>query len=236
MRISLTMLGMTTWLRNRGRLVPADLTPLRLPRRSGLVFGIWFCLSVAGPFPGIAADNAHPVTGLNHPGMEGILHRFFDDRTGVAFGRLRIDRVGVESSRQGFMRVAWRPTVVLEGVTLEIGTEATWPDAGTPILNALHGAGREGCLLRGVRLQVAGAEPREIFSPMGRLRADGALELTDVTMTLGGAAPVSTGTVCFWLKGPEAGRCTTIARPASPANGPPPLSAPSGAPPPSIEK
>ncbi len=230
------MFGMTTWFRDRGRLVPADLTPLRMPRRFGLGFGIGFGLLLAGSFPGIAADSAHPVTGLNHPGMEGILHRFFDDRTGVAFGRLRIDRVGVESSRQGFMRVAWRPAVVLEGVTLEIGTEATWPDAGTPILNALHGAGRDGCLLRGVRLQLAGSEPREILSPQGRLRADGALELADVTMTLGGAAPVSAGTVCFWLKGPEAGRCTTMAPPASPASGPPPLSAPSGAPPPSIEK
>ena len=177
---------------------------LRMP------FGLALLLVATGGV-GAAAQASPVVQGGNAPGMKEVIHGFFDDKTGDKIGRLRIESVGVEYQKRGFLRVAWDPIVVLDGVTLEIAPGATWPEAGVKILDALHVTGRSGaCVLRRVTLRLDGPAPRDIRAATASLRADGGLELTDATsLTAAGAgsAPeAGSKNFCFWLAGPQAGQ------------------------------
>ena len=176
-------------------------------------------------------DRGSPAGLANTPGMRGVVYGFFEDKTGERIGRMRIDSVEVEYRRQGFLRVAWRPLVVLAGVTLDLAEGANWPSAGAQILNALKVAGgRDGCVLRNVRLRLAGPSAREVVAPTATVRADGALELQAAALAAGGGAKTGApGTLCLWLAGPRAGQLTTVpaaagklaASPLSPASSDP---------------
>ncbi len=180
--------------------------------RLGLMLVIVACIPLRGAEP----------AATNRPGMEGVTYRFFDDRTGGDIGRLRIERVTMEYGRRGFLRVAWQPQVVLEGVTLEIVSGAPWPAAGTQILEALRAGGREAGALHNLTLLPAGTSTPKIVAPVARLRADGAIECVAAAVSpAGGAASVSE-TGCFWLSGPLAGRW--IPRASIDANATPTLS------------
>lgn len=159
-----------------------------------------------------APGEAMPVaSGANAPGMKAIVYGFFDDKTGERIGRLQIEKVGVEYQRRGFLRVAWDPLVVLDGVTLEIGAGATWPEAGNKIIDALRVTGRQNSsVLRHVRLRLAGATPREIVAETATLRKDGGLELVGVENADGAGRPATTETLCFWLAGPRGGEVTSL--------------------------
>jgi hypothetical protein len=161
----------------------------------------------------VAAEGAAPVAqGANAPGMRAVVYGFFDDQTGERIGRLQIGKVDVEYQRHGFLRVAWDPLVVLDGVTLEVSAGAVWPQAGVKIIDALRVTGRQNAsVLRRVRLRLAGTPAREITAATASLRRDGGLELVGVTLS-GGAAPDSgAGNFCFWLAGPHAGQLIATA-------------------------
>ncbi len=150
-----------------------------------------------------AAAPERPVA--NRPGMEGLVYGLFDDATGARIGRLKIGRVLSESGKQGFLRVAWRPLVVLENVTLELAEDARWPEAGRTVLKALQGIARDQTELRGVHISRSGAQRCELRSPAGRLRADGAMEFAVATVEIGDR-PLRSGGGCFWLAGASAGQ------------------------------
>jgi hypothetical protein len=187
---------------------------LRIPMSFALL------LMLAGGQLTGAPETTSAASGANAPGMKTIVYGFFDDHTGARIGRLQIDEVGVEYQHRGFLKVAWDPLVVLDGVTLEVSAGAVWPDAGVKIIDALRVTGRQNTsVLRNVRLRLAGTPAREIAAASATLRRDGGLELLGVNLTAG-AEPVSpapaTGSYCFWLAGPRAGQLTP-ATPAGPA-------------------
>jgi hypothetical protein len=178
-------------------------------------------LILAGRLLAGAAEPAVVASGANAPGMKAIVYGFFDDKTGDRIGRLQIDKVGVEYQHRGFLKVAWDPLVVLDGVTLEISGGAAWPEAGVKIIDALRVTGRQSAsVLRNVHLRLPGAPGREIAAASATLRQDGGLELLGVNVPAGAtpaAPPSGTGNLCFWLTGPHAGQLTPAASPASPA-------------------
>jgi hypothetical protein len=138
--------------------------------------------------------------------MRGVALGFFDGTTGNRVARLLLDRVTLEYRHQGFLRVAWRPLVMLDGVTLESSAVAAWPAQGPKVCQTLRElAGRDELVLRHVRVCLAGSPALEITAPSARLRADGCLELPAATVT-GATAPATTVDGCLWLTGPAAGR------------------------------
>lgn len=175
---------------------------------------IALALQVAGSALLATERTDPPPPSANAPGMRAVVYGFFDDQTGARIGRLQIEKVDVEYQRHGFLRVAWDPLVVLDGVTLEVGAGVAWPQAGAKIIEALRVTGRRDvCVLRNVRLRLAGLPAREITAATASLRPDGGLELVAATWLAGGA-PASAGGAgnwCFWLAGPHAGQLTAAA-------------------------
>lgn len=156
--------------------------------------------------PGLTASLA------TAPGMRGLVYSFFEEQTGRRIGRLRIDSAEVEYGRQGFLRVAWRPLVVLSGVTLDAGEISDWRAAGAQIIDALKVAGqREAFVMRSIRLRLKLADGtlQEVTAGQATLRADGAMELHDATVADGtSAVALERGTLLLWLAGPQTGQLT----------------------------
>lgn len=166
--------------------------------------------SLATPASLLAGDTAAALPGANAPGMRGVVYGLFDDQTGARLARLKIEHVDLEYEHRGFLRVAWRPVVVLNGVTLDVSAGVAWPAAGAKIVDALQVAGRrKASVLRDVHIRLAGEPARELTAVTGNLRADGALELTGVKFSAGGSTE-STGDRCLWLAGSRAGQLMPI--------------------------
>jgi hypothetical protein len=148
------------------------------------------------------------------PEAREIVFNLFSDQGGARLARLRIERMSVESGREGFMRIGLRPVVVFDGVDLQIESTTLWPEAGRKIRDALERTAGGEFVLRNVRLQNTDATPRRVFAPSGRLRSEGAIELVHARdiETARSAEPV---TLWFWLTGPQAARFA-----APPANAP----------------
>jgi hypothetical protein len=167
-------------------------------------------LALATSAWGRDADAVTPVLDLSHE-SEGVRAGFFTP-AGDRVARLLIDRVGLEYRTQGFFRVAWRPLVVLEGVTLEVSNPAAaWPEQGAQILRTMRTlGGRNELVMRRVEICVAG-EPK-ISAASGVIRADGGLELT-MPAGVNDAKSTPVAVRYFWLTGPEAGTLTRTAPP-----------------------
>lgn len=139
--------------------------------------------------------------------MSGALYRFFDDATGERTGELRIGRVDMEYRRQGFLRVAWRPLVVLAKVEFDFTATMAWPAQGSQIVHALETlGGRDELVLRDVRVRLAGERRRELTAATARLAPGGALVLFDAELSEGGEAATAPGTYRLELTGVNAGR------------------------------
>lgn len=150
---------------------------------------------------------ATPTKVAGAPGMQGAVYRFFDDNTGERTGELRIGRVDMEYRRQGFLRVAWRPLVVLEKVDFDFTAAMAWPVQGSQIVRALEKlGGRDELVLRDVRVHLAGETDRELTAATARLAPGGALVLAEATLSEGGAAATPSGTYRLELTGANAGR------------------------------
>ena len=193
------------------------LTRIALPGLAlWLASGNW--LSAAGAPPS-------PARVPGAPGMTGAVYGFFDNQTGARTGRLRIGQVVMEYQRKGFLRVAWRPLVVLDQVEFDLGTGLAWPTQGSQIVRTLQSlGGHDELVLRDVRLHLAGSPGTEIAAPSARLRKGGVLELFQATVSGGASGPPAQGTYLLWLAGPRAGQL----HPAKPSAGPRPH--PAGAP------
>jgi len=157
-----------------------------------------------------ATDRAIPATKVEGaPRMQGVAYRFFDDRTGELTGQLRIGHVDMEYQRRGFLRVAWKPQVVLHEVNFEVSSDLAWPVQGAQMVRALLTlGGRDQLVLRDVRVQLAGTPGREITAPTARLLSDGALEMSGATLAEAGTAEADrrTGTFRLALTGQHAGQ------------------------------
>ncbi len=148
------------------------------------------------------------------PAMKGVACKFFDDKTGYCTGQLKIGSVNMEYRKQGFLRVAWRPLVVLSQVDLDIHTDMAWAAQGAQIGHQLLAlGGRDELVLRDVRLHLAGSPRREITAPTARLLRNGMLELDDAVVADGDAQPFTrpAATLRLPLTGPNAGRLMTAA-------------------------
>ncbi len=157
-----------------------------------------------------AADREAAVTKVEGaPRMHGVAYRFFDDRTGALTGQLRIGHVDMEYQRKGFLRVAWKPQVILQDVNFEVSSDLAWPVQGAQMVRALLAlGGREELAFRAVRVHLAGTPGREITAPTARLLPDGALEMSGATLAEEGRtqADSRTGTFRLALTGPHAGQ------------------------------
>ncbi|MBX3750328.1 MAG: hypothetical protein KF897_09585 [Opitutaceae bacterium] len=173
-------------------------------------------LALAAVAPGAGwAAQAAKVEGA--PSVQGVVYRFFDNSTGARTGELRIGSVDLEYRRQGFMRVAWRPLVVLQSVVLTVDGDQAWAGHDSQIVRALltHG-GREDLVLRGVKVRLAGTPARELFAGTARLLPDGVLELHDATLAADGTTEA--GTFRLALTGAHAGQLRLVGRAHTPAS------------------
>jgi len=157
-----------------------------------------------------AADREAPAAKVEGaPRMQGVAYRFFDDRTGALTGQLRIGHVDMEYQRKGFLRVAWKPQVILQDVKFEVSSDMAWPVQGAQMVRALLAlGGRDELVFRDVRVQLAGTPGREITAPNARLLPDGALEMSGATLAEEGTAQTDnrTGTFRLALTGQHAGQ------------------------------
>jgi hypothetical protein len=157
-----------------------------------------------------AADREAPAAKVEGaPRMQGVAYRFFDDRTGALTGQLRIGHVDMEYQRKGFLRVAWKPQVILQDVKFEVSSDMAWPVQGAQMVRALLAlGGRDELVFRDVRVQLAGTPGREITAPNARLLPDGALEMSGATLAEEGRAQTDnrTGTFRLALTGQHAGQ------------------------------
>ena len=150
--------------------------------------------------------------------MKGVAYKFFDDKTGTCTGQLKIGSINMEYRKQGFLRVAWRPLVVLSQVDLDIHADMSWSAQGLQIGRELLAlGGHDELVLREVRLHLAGSPRREVTAPTARLLRNGILELTDAVVAEEGAAqsPGPAATLRLPLTGPSAGRLLRVANATS---------------------
>jgi hypothetical protein len=115
----------------------------------------------------------------------------------------------MEYQRKGFLRVAWKPLVVLKAVNFEVNSGMAWPVQGAQMVRALLTlGGRDELVLREVRVQLAGSPAREITAPTARLLPDGALEMSEAIFSVEGVAQADTrpGTFRLALTGQHAGQ------------------------------
>jgi hypothetical protein len=180
------------------RLIPKFFWPL--------FFGSLQCLAAGPRIAVVEAPAAAPhVEGA--PSMRGVTYSIFDNATGARTGRLKIDRVDFEYRRQGFLTVAWRPQMVLEGVDLEIGANLAWESQGVQIIRALTALGRhDEVVMRNVRVHLARPQAQEITARVARLTPTGALELSQAGITGEGDAGAGGGIFLLPLTGPHAGQ------------------------------
>ena len=146
--------------------------------------------------------------------MKGVAYKFFDDKTGTCTGQLKIGSINMEYRKQSFLRVAWRPLVVLSQVDLDIHADMSWSAQGQQIGRELLAlGGHDELVLREVRLHLAGSPRREITAPTARLLRNGILELTDAVVADETAPPAAQPAVTLrlLLTGPNAGRLLTAA-------------------------
>lgn len=196
------------WFSRQGLTKPAM---LRSPHR----FCRFVILLLAGVING-AGLSAQAAKVEGAPRVQGVVYRFFDNRTGARTGELRIGSVDLEYRRQGFMRVAWRPLVVLQSVVLTVDGDEAWAGYDSQIVRALltHG-GREDLVLRDVKVLLAGASTRELSASTARLLPDGVLELQGATLTADGTT--HNGTFRLALTGAQAGRLHPVGRERTPS-------------------
>ena len=127
-------------------------------------------------------------------GPRNVTLGFFDDANGERVARLQIGLMTLDYRRQGLFRVAWKPQVILTGVTLQLTDLAACRTVGSQLPEALRSIGAGGSLqLRSVvleiqqpaalRIEAAGAE----FTTGGDLmflHASRSDEPTDAARTL----------------------------------------------------
>ena len=168
-----------------------------------------------------AAGRDDPVTRVEGaPRMQGVSYRFFDDRTGALTGQLRIGHVDMEYQRKGFLRVAWKPQVILQDVNFEVSSDLAWPVQGAQMVRALLAlGGRDELVLREVRVHLAGTPGRAITAPTARLLPDGALEMPGATLAEDGRTQAGgrTGTFRLALTGRHAGQLRQMVVQSRPA-------------------
>ncbi len=178
---------------------------------SAMPWSVSFLVAVLAFGAGARGGTLRGAEPAGAPEMKGVVYGVFDDKSGARTGRLRIERVFTENRLHGFLRVAWRPRVILQGVTLEFSREAAWPSAGAQIHAALRKLRvPDDGELRQVRLALTGAAHGELTAASVRLRADGVLELFHVSAIGLGPELTSARGVGLALTGENAGRLTPL--------------------------
>ena len=76
----------------------------------------------------VAISPTMAVTMTREDGPQNVRVGFFNEANGWRVGRLQIGKMTLDYRRQGVFRVAWKPQVVLTGVTLQITDRAACAD------------------------------------------------------------------------------------------------------------
>lgn len=140
------------------------------------------------------------------PSMKGSVFSIFDNKSGTRTGRIKVEHIDFEYRRQGFMLVALRPQVVMEGVEMEIDASLAWNTQGLQIVRALTSMGKhEEVLMRNIRVRFTGPQAQELTAQFARLTPTGALEFSQAGLTASGESADSDGTYLLPLTGPNAG-------------------------------
>lgn len=164
--------------------------------------GLVVILLLAALGIGRAAEPAGAASGL--PEARQVAFNLFEDGSGRRVGRIQVARIGLEYRKQGFLRVAWRPATVLEGVTLDLRAAEDLPAQGAQVARALRALGRrEDFSLRDVCILLGGPSAVRIDAASARLQPDGVLVLSRATVAGTTDAPAEIG---LWLAGPHAGQ------------------------------
>ena len=140
------------------------------------------------------------------PSMKGSVFSIFDNATGARTGRIKVDHIDFEYRRQGFMLVALRPQVVMQGVELEVDANLAWNTQGVQIVRALTSMGKhDEVLMRNVRVRFSGPQAQELTANFAKLTPTGALEFSQASLTASGESTSNDGTYTLPLTGPNAG-------------------------------
>ena len=184
-------------------------------RRSGIWRGFFALglLGLAALVPAHAADapsRLRPLLDRTHE-LNGIVVGYFDLASERRVARLELEHISLAYRHQGFLRVAWRPQVVMDGVTLEVVDAAAWPGQAAEVCRTLRElGGSDELILHRVCIRLAGEPGCVITAGSARLNAAGGLLLVDAFSSEAGAPPVSAGNQMFWLGGPDAGRLQPV--------------------------
>jgi len=153
-------------------------------------------------------DGLRPQLDRNHE-IERVGWGFFDLASGQRVARLEIERIVLGYRRQGFFRVAWRPQVRMEGVTLDIASLSGWAVQAGDLQRALRElAGGDELFLTRVRIRVAGDSPRLIEADSAVLTREGDLRLVGARQSPELKISAPAGDLLLGLTGARAGQIT----------------------------
>ena len=107
---------------------------------------------------------------------------FFDSTTGVRVAYLRIECVSREFGHAGPFRVAWKPQVILDHLTIDITAAAAWPSVAGEAFNMLpSGRGSVAVVIRNLTLRIPAWNGLVIEAPLARLTETGDIVLIGAT-------------------------------------------------------
>ena len=128
----------------------------------------------------VAISPTMAVTMTREDGPQNVRVGFFNEANGWRVGRLQIGKMTLDYRHQGVFRVAWKPQVVLTGVTLQIADRSACAAVSSQLPEALRSIGAGGAMvMREVVLEIQAPAHLRIESARAELTAAGDLLLRD---------------------------------------------------------
>lgn len=140
----------------------------------------------------IAADEGSALNVDWNLKLHNVDTDLFDPSTGSPVARIHIENLSREFGHSGPLRVAWKPQVVLEHVTIEVADTAAWPSAAGDVLGRLSFHHRIlNVVIRGLTLRIPERNGLVIEAPFAQLTEGGDLAMATATAMQSGSSPRS---------------------------------------------
>ena len=157
----------------------------------------------------VAISPTMAVTMTREDGPQNVRVGFFNEANGWRVGRLQIGKMTLDYRRQGVFRVAWKPQVVLTGVTLQITDRSACAAVSSQLPEALRSIGAGGAMvMREVVLEIQAPTNLRIESARAEFTAAGDLILRDARRSDTPAATPSD--LVLYLSGAKIGEIEAI--------------------------
>ena len=177
----------------------------------------WLCLgamlavfSSVAQAASVAISPTMAVTMTREDGPQNVRVGFFNEANGWRVGRLQIGKMTLDYRHQGVFRVAWKPQVVLTGVTLQIADRSSCAAVSSQLPEALRSIGAGGAMvMREVVLEIQAPAHLRIESARAELTAAGDLLLRDAHRS--DAPDASACDVVLYLSGARIGEIEAAA-------------------------